>query len=501
MMVQLRLYGFQYVSVAIAAVLFSVALHYVWDLEPRWLVVVSGGVALVSISMCFAVIFSDFLLVILFFTLPLSSFVKWFFPAGYDRTELGQLVYAGVIGLGPMDFILVGLYFAWFYRIFIERTAVLPRLNGIDVWVIALLGCHLFSTIGAVDPVLGIHADQYFAKFALFYFYVSRHLRRAHLPWLIAAICVTISIEAALGAFQYSTGRWLGIALDKGAGTSEIDYQYVVPGLESRTRATGTTYDSHALGDFVAMMLPFPLILFLKPAQWRPMRLVFAIVAALAILTIALSLSRSAWLACAIALVLGILLMLFVWRDAEVARMVLVCTLFGIIALWVGWSFLYERFELSPIETLTERFGQYEVAFDIIKTYPIFGVGPGNYMHAFKRFDFLWLGQELPVHNVLMWVTTETGILGLVCFLGLIISAVRRLVVLFFTHRDLLARLAMATLLAITIHLLNGLTDPTFREPSVWTMFWLTMALAFALTKLSRTGAASAAPQLAANSC
>jgi O-antigen ligase len=109
------------------------------------------------------------------------------------------------------------------------------------------------------------------------------------------------------------------------------------------------------------------------------------------------------------------------------------------------------------------------------------------------------LGQELPVHNVLMWVTTETGILGLVCFLGLIISAVRRLVVLFFTHRDLLARLAMATLLAITIHLLNGLTDPTFREPSVWTMFWLTMALAFALTKLSRTGAASAAPQLAAN--
>jgi hypothetical protein len=490
-MVQSRLYGLQYLGLAVLATIFSIILHYVWDLEPRWFVVVVVGIAMISISMCFAVIFSDFLLMVLFFTLPISSFVKWFFPTGYDSAELGQLVYGGVFGLSPMDFILAGLYAAWFYRIFVERSAPIPRLEGMDAFVLALFFCHLLSSIGANEPALSLHADQYFAKFALLYFYVSRHLQRRHLPWLIAAMCFSICLEAALGTIQYSTGKWMGIALDKGAGTSEVNYQYVVPGLENRTRATGTTYDSHALGDFVGMMLPFVLILFFKPEQWRPMRPVFAAASSLAILTIALSLSRSAWLGCAISLTLGMLLILFVWRDREIARMLFVFSLFGSIALWVGGSFLYERFELSPIETLTQRFGQYEVAFEIIKAYPLFGVGPGNYLETFKRFDFLWL-DELPVHNVLMWVAAETGLLGLVCYVGLVLSALKRLMLVAITRRDLLARLAMATALAIATHLLNGLTDPTFREPSVWTMFWVTMALAFALSKMQVSGLPSA---------
>jgi len=173
--------------------------------------------------------------------------------------------------------------------------------------------------------------------------------------------------------------------------------------------------------------------------------------------------------------------------------MLMILSFFGGIAVVLGSGFLYERFERSPIETLTERFSQYHLALEILRMYPIFGVGSGNYMLAFREHDFMWL-DELPVHNVILWIATETGILGLFFYVGIIISALRRLMRLVFKQRDLIAVLAMATLLAIVTHVLDGLTDPTFREPSVWTMFWMTIALARALTNFQRAEAFSYAP-------
>ncbi len=66
---------------------------------------------------------------------------------------------------------------------------------------------------------------------------------------------LAVLIQAGLGYYQHHSGNWVGIALDKGAGGSNLSYQYVVPGLESETRATGTFYDSHALGDFIVMTI------------------------------------------------------------------------------------------------------------------------------------------------------------------------------------------------------------------------------------------------------
>ncbi len=41
-----------------------------------------------------------------------------------------------------MDFLLIGLYLSWFYRIFIERSEPLPSLNFIDVVLfLFLLSC------------------------------------------------------------------------------------------------------------------------------------------------------------------------------------------------------------------------------------------------------------------------------------------------------------------------------------------------------------------------
>src|SRR5262245_39220021 len=101
--------------------------------------------------MCLVRIFSDFLLVFTLFCLPLSSFHKWFWPSAYAEYERGNLVYNGVLGIGLIDFTLIGLYASWFYRIFVSREQKLPTINWLDGLILWFLLAHLVSTVGTPD--------------------------------------------------------------------------------------------------------------------------------------------------------------------------------------------------------------------------------------------------------------------------------------------------------------------------------------------------------------
>ncbi len=479
----------QLAMIAALGSVFSLGLYYVWTLELRWLVVIVAALIMLSVAMCFVSIFSDFLTVALFFCLPLMSFNKWFWPSNYGADELGNLVYGGMFGLGLLDFILVGLYISWFHRLFVERSEPFPIPNFIDIAVLVFIALHLLSTVGAADAQLGLHSTEYLVKYALLYFYLSRNLRPAHLPWFLAALGFTVLLETSLGGIQHFTGKWLGIALDKGAGGSALDYQYIVPGLESKSRATGSTYDSHALGNLMGMIIPFGFVMFLAPLTKGKAKAYFLFVTVLALCTLVFSFSRSAWLGSAIGLAIGIVLILNVWRESQV---VVALAMFGalvLVTLPLSAGYIYDRFEQSPVGTITTRFEQYQVAFEILQRHPIFGVGPGNYMEALKRYDTLWL-EELPVHNVMLWIATETGLLGLLCYLAILWSATTRFFAAFSRRRDLAGRLAMAGCIALFSCILDGLTDPLFREPSIFTFFWILVALSVALPNFPQGHAA-----------
>ncbi len=462
---------------------FSLALCQVWELDLRWIGVTVVGVAGIGIAMCFAEVFSDFMLIVFMFALPLVSFSKWFWPESVAEEERGNLLYSGAFGIGPLDFILVALYLSWFYRIFVIRSEPLPRLNLLDLFVVWFIVANLIATIGSPQTTYGLGVVAFLLKYALLYFHVSRNLRAQHLPWALGAFAFAIVLEAGLGVYQVETGKLLGIALDKGAGGEALTYQYLVPGIEDTYRATGTCYDSHSLGHFVAMMLPFPLTLCLTPSVRGEFKLAFGTVAGLAFLVVYLSLSRAAWLATVIALPIVILLILTIWRERQIIPGLAITALLVVLIALFAASHVYDRFANSPYEVLTTRFEQYEVGLRVWSQHLLFGYGPGNWTEALHRFDFLWI-EVLPVHNIALWTATETGLVGLVGFLGIAITALWRLFALARARRDLAARMAMAAFCAIIISLLTGLTDPTLREPNTFAMYWLVIALSGALPAL-----------------
>lgn len=103
------------------------------------------------------------------------------------------------------------------------------------------------------------------------------------------------------------------------------------------------------------------------------------------------------------------------------------------LAFFLLWTFLpdeqKERFQtMGEDKTSQQRILYWENGIDMIKEHPVLGVGYFNFAPYFSNYypgDVLLKRAELP-HNIFIQVGTDTGLLGLAVFLGLLLLARRR---------------------------------------------------------------------------
>lgn len=474
-----------WLAVVLGALL-AVVLSKVWTLELRWFVVTVGSVTMLAIAMMWTGSLGRMLLPTLFLCIPLAGIESWLFFDEVSPEQAGNAVYAGLIGIGPIDFVICGLALSWFIAIFVTREETLPRLTGIDVLVLLVPLSYLVSTLGAPRPLLGVFALVYLCKHVFVYFYVSRHFARRHLRALLVAICLALTLQGGLAVAQSQFQVLQGVARDKGAGDAERREQYEVPGIESRIRAEGTAYDSHALGLFLAMLLPLPLVLMFAEDTPSGRRALYGAFALSGLVALILCFSRAAWLSFALAMPAGLALLATRLRSRQVAKGLLwSIPLLVVLAPW-AMDFVHERFSSAPVEIMTTRFEQWTVAWEIWRDNLVFGFGAGNYMEALAQYNFNW-ALELPVHNVALWIGAETGLFGQFAFFGVIVAAARRLWILTGSQHGMVAVYALAMLVALVAYVLDGLTDPLFREPIVFMTFWHVVAMSVALGRIDDT--------------
>ena len=459
--------------------------HHMWALKTEHMVVVVAAVVLVSFSTLFLYRFYDFLLVCLLFSIPLASFTKSFFFVSWEHAARAKAAmrFSGIVSVSLPDILLYGLYALWALRIFVLKTSEWPKFEKHDALPLLVLVACVLSIPGSPEPKAAMFGLFFLFRHFLLYFYLSRHIELRHFPWIIVAICFAISSEAMLGMFQYLSGKWLSLAWSRGAG-DELDRQYVVPGIEHINRATGTTFDSHSFGLYIAMLAPFPFVVAFARGTQSTYRAVWGGLFMLAIVTVVISFSRAAWLSAAMALT-------FVWAVHLMwgQREVLVPTvLFGLLTLVLApwWApLIYERFSSAGSELLTSRFDQFPVAWAIWRDHFFFGYGVGNYMEALNDYNKPGV-IELPVHNVFLWIGAESGLLGVIAFFGVAFAALVRLWRVILAHQEPYSVLALAAFGAIITFLLDGLTDPLFREPVVYMTYWVMIAMSVAIFRLHK---------------
>ena len=87
--------------------------------------------------------------------------------------------------------------------------------------------------------------------------------------------------------------------------------------------------------------------------------------------------------------------------------------------------------DFSSDLSLRRRLGYNIIGLHVLAEHPLLGVGPGNYKVHYMDPDYRWMpGRGVvprQLHNMYLEVATETGVVGLICFLGMLYLALRSL--------------------------------------------------------------------------
>ncbi len=228
-------------------------------------------------------------------------------------------------------------------------------------------------------------------------------------------------------------------------------------------------YDAVALNINVIagfLVLVFPLFfLFIKEEKNRKV-----FIAMMVFVLGAIVLTR-----CRIAIAISFLLMfifLLQYRKNNYIK-ILIC----LFALLLVASLVYISFLKSDFNSFSERLVWWKTAYIIFKQNILFGCGFGNYAVLFKTFRPELVLNTLFAHNIIMQFLSDTGILGLLSFVAIIISFYVKVIDRIIDEEDNYFYIVIT--LSITAFLIINLIDYSFFVPVNMMMFFLIMCSVF----------------------
>lgn len=325
------------------------------------------------------------------------------------------------------------LFFSLFFYV-IKRTPVLIPSNKLTKSVFLLaIGFVLWSVLCLFFSIN--HSEslyevlRYLLNTALLFLVVAAVKKE---PLLIFNLCKAMVIVALIHSFvgilQYFKLAFTDIP---GSGAAN-------PNDPGAPLPHGLMANRNLFGSAQALLLPFVLLAIYKSGKiWRLAGIV-SLVAAL--ISIAMSQTRSAWLSViSMTATITFLVVFFlpaipkIWITYALGIFVCAALILSVILASSPASSLTKSIKtraLSLINPSLEdpkssgRITLWKKSIQLIKDHPITGVGPGNWKLAIPLYgeeDSAWATDlVLPSHphNVYIEVTSETGILGAVLYFG-----------------------------------------------------------------------------------
>jgi O-antigen ligase len=329
-------------------------------------------------------------------------------------------------------------------------------------WALALFIWTLVATTVAADLGLALKQDIMLLLGIVFACVVLAALETMRdIRWMLGAL-VAVSVVLAI------------VAVSSGVHLTEQLGGETVSG-----RLTGAFNHPNQLGLFATIAVALAAGLAFG-AHTRAGRVAAAMSIPLLLATLVLSLSRGAWIGCALAF----LYLLLVLREARRALLVLAIPM--VIAVYLAGSFTPGSTEIQVIgerakalTTLSPYDGRpaiYAEARREIRYSPLRGVGPGNFPIAAQR-----AGSEAvtvyPDHAHNLWLTwaAEDGIPAVIMIIGLVIAlalATKRASRLAAVHSRS-DRAVIAGIVAALIAVLGqGFFDYLLRNAVLWVELW-----------------------------
>src|SRR5262245_44698686 len=386
-------------------------------------------------------------------------------------TQLGGLIEWAFKGLGR--YLLEGIALLTLLGIALNSYRE-PRRQRFGPDVVAfrfavLYGMVILASYLLADNASGVEKEllRHLAVMTLFYLVIRLVRTMQQLKMLVVATSLAVAVSGSISVVEQATGR----TLLKPAAVEDEE-----PGRRIGASSTSAT----TTGQMMLAGAGMALVLALRVP--RPRKAFFLILATAGIAGMVLANSRSASLIGIVGLV-WVLLKLRGHRRLPailVVSLLLAATVLPVIVARQEQRFA--RFSLGEDYTLRRRLGYQLVGLDLVASHPLLGVGVGNFRHLYMSQAYRWMPARtlLPrdLANMYLGVATESGLLGLACFVGMLGSALLGLAQVRRSSSDPeVAAYAEALQFGYVLFLIACLVAPATTNKTTWLLTGLAAAL------------------------
>jgi len=399
-----------------------------------------------------------------------------------EKFLLGATLFCIPFGLGAVfnhvvsadlvlitDVFMACLYCVWIYRSNLFSRQKL-RFGNLALAGIALIVWSFFSMTSAIAlQASGI--GIYFMLKALFlYFYLVNNIRtKADIVFVANMLVFALLLQGVIGTLQWLAKGSIGLGF---LGERQMLLQKV------QSRVRGTIGYPNRYGAILILLLPlaFSMAIFARRSAYK---WVLVAASAFGLFGLFLSLSRASWAGFLVAMMLFVVLLFRrgLLKPKFVAALV---TLIVAVIIIVGlnWDRIERRFETGADGRYRVR--MVDISLDIIKEYPVFGVGLNNYQwHSFSRFNF-WH----PVHNEFLRFAAEEGIPGTLIFTLLLLVFLRETYKSILIKDTLINAIAIGIFCGVIAFIVAINIGPEYQHYRIKLVFWALGGITFALRRV-----------------
>ena len=376
-----------------------------------------------------------------------------------------------------------------------ERQATFP----LAIPLILYLGISMLSLINAANPYEGIFALSQEAVYIFLFWIVVNHVRtREQIENILLWSIPSAVIVSLIGVYQRFGGD--------------------IPGLMNIAMPGSTFGNKNTAAQYILLLLPIPYFFVISTTDRQKQRL-FAICAAIITTYLLYTGTRAAWAGAIVAFLALVIFFRLKKPSAEPQianirtrlsdkKISLACIALFVIAMNVIPPFVVPDWNLTGFPSPTGRLGtaleldkdssflnrltMAANTFKMFKDHPVLGVGKGNFKimypsyaaSAIKDPDFSPEVQPREAHNDYVQLLAETGTLGFLSFLLIVLVIARRVLISIAGKNEIHNMLLIVTLaFSIIAILVEASLDFPFELPISFSFLWLFAGLLWVICK------------------
>jgi len=368
----------------------------------------------------------------------------------------------------------IGLWTVWVTKYLLREREQLFRINRLLLTtVLAYMLCGILSLVNAAFPgLVGLELIR-LTMLTCIMLAVMNLSDIKYLRVFVFFLSVGVVLQGILAGAQHLTGKSLGLEVF-GASTQiaqDIGYEFIRP--------TGTSGHPNILGYFLELSIPVTLAMVFAP-QGALLRLWYLFATLCGLAGLVLTLSRAAWLTVPVSF--SVVLAVLAFRMLFQLRTIVLLLIASVVVVAAGFytfPIIYNRFVSDDYQSSSMRMPMNRAAWDVIKQYPVLGVGMNNFSEVYRSYDRttesrvyteqvyqgkyrLYVPFRHVVHNMYLMIWGEVGTVGLIAFLSMFIATLLVAIKVYARGPPWLAASVVGISAGILGHMVHAMLDPGF---------------------------------------